>query len=176
MPASLPFVVATVSGGPMEDDKVKLQHYIGVSSCTRVSQAPATSASPCPLPPQPHPASLTCLEAEDLLLLAAGIESHPGPLTCPLCCKYMTEVKANLVRHKKFNCPMRHQQQDSQQARRASKRVQPEEVRATPLVPSFATWPSAGCLFLSFFLSPRCDMAEEEEEATGLAQCWTVHT
>ena len=141
---------ASVSSKPgyKQDAKVKLLHcqYLGVSSCTVVSQAPATSPRPCPLPPQPRPASLSCLEAEDLLLLAAGVESHPGPLTCPLCCKYMTEVKQNLVRHKNYNCPMRVQQQGSQPARRASKRLQPEEVRATPHVPSLATWLYAGCL------------------------------
>ena len=104
-----------------------------------VSQAPATSASPCPLAPQARPASLSCLEAEDLLLLAARVESHPGPFTCPLCCKYMTEVKQNLVRHKKYNCPMRLQQQENQPARRASKRLHPEEVRTAPPGPSFAT-------------------------------------
>ena len=112
-----------------------------VSGCTVVSQAPATSASPCPLPPQPRPASLSCLEAEDQLLLAAGVESHPGPFTCPLCSKYMTEVKQNLVRHKKHSCPMRVQQQENQPARRASKRLQPEEVRSSPPGPSFKTKP-----------------------------------
>ena len=87
------------------------------------------SRSSCPLPPQPRPASLTCLQAEDLLLLVAGIESHPGPFTCPLCCQYTTEVKQNLARHKKHSCPMRVQQPVSQPARRASKRLQPAEVR-----------------------------------------------
>ena len=66
------------------------------------------------------------------LLLRAGVEPNPGPLTiCTLCFNYESENKYNMTRHVKFTCTNRGQRQQAGAIRKSSRLQDEEKVRVS---------------------------------------------
>ena len=75
--------------------------------------------------PQPPQENLSCLEAEQNLLLSKGVKSTPGHIkSCALCFSYQTDVTSNMIRHLKYHCPDRREGQPSSVVKRSIRQQQ----------------------------------------------------